>query len=216
MANSRPRGHRRSHSQDFSFPTARNLCDQGRGAAGQGGSGNHSARLLQIGGVEPLGEGGEQLGQPRACLRGFRAAPAEASERRHGAQLQRAGSLAAGAVDGGMEQRFRSFARVGRRSVGAAGLGEDQLGVDAVDLGLVVALTGCRDQRFAPLDQLARLGEATDPRLGRREVGVIGGPSEARFHRRSSRRGPARCRRSLARHRLARRAPSRGGGCHWV
>src|SRR4029450_13200251 len=109
------------------------------------------ARLLQIGGVEPLGEGGEQFGESRACLPAFRAAPAEAREPRHGAELQRASCLAGSALDSGMEQCFRSFARVGRRSVGAAGLGQYQLGVDPVDLGFVVALASRHGQGLTTL-----------------------------------------------------------------
>ena len=107
-----------------------------------------------------LKQASSSASRARTCLP-FAPRVAEARERRRGAQLERAGSLTAGALDGGMEQRFGSFARVGRRSVGAAGLGEHQLGVEPVDLGLVVALTGGRDQRLATLEQLARLAEAT-------------------------------------------------------
>ena len=132
-------------------------------------SSNEPARVPQIGGVEALGEAGEQVGQPGACLPALRPAAADASQARRGTELQRERSLAAGTLDGRMEQRFRSRARVGRRDVGAAGLGEHQLGAEPVDLRFAVAFTGRGDQCPGSLDQLPRLGEAAGARRGKRQ-----------------------------------------------
>jgi AAA ATPase domain len=79
-----------------------------------------------------------------------------------------------------VKPRFRSFACIGRHSASAAGLGEDQLGVEPVDLGFLVTLTGRRDQRLALVEQLACLGEAAGPRPGGGEVGEMGTSPEAR------------------------------------
>src|SRR5262249_58097504 len=95
-----------------------------------------------------------------------------------GGAARGAGSLAAGASDGGTARRFRPLARAWRRSAGAA-LGEDQLGVEPADLGLVEALTGRCEQRLALVEPLACLGEAAGASHGRGEVGEMGRLPEA-------------------------------------